>query len=102
MEAPSIKFATTAQVMGDHVRAAGLMVPGFRSPPQVIGFGRTVRRRKDGSVVVAVAIRNRPWPAVVSDMIEGVVVANQLAGADAARLRDDLWSVAAPALNAAA
>lgn len=94
MEAPSIKFAHAAQALGDHARSVGLTVPGFRSPPRVIGFGRTLRRRPDGSVVVAVAIKNRPWAAVVADMIEGVVAANALAGADAARVRDDLWGVA--------
>lgn len=98
MEAPSVKFAEAVRTLGDQARLAGLSAPGFRSPPRVVGFGRTVRHRPDGSVVVAVAIKNRPWVAVLSDMIEGIIVANHLAGADAARARDDLW--AADGLNA--
>lgn len=50
-----------------------------------------MRRRPDGSVVVAVALRERPWPAVLADMIEGVVVANGLVAAEAERCRSLLW-----------
>jgi len=38
-----------------------------------------------------VALKGRPWSAVVADMIEGVVVANGLRGAKADRARAALW-----------
>ena len=40
---------------------------------------------------MAVRLKGRPWSAVVSDMIEGVVVANGLTGAKADRARTALW-----------
>jgi hypothetical protein len=43
--------------------------------------------------VVAIRLRDRPWVAVLGDMIEGVIVANRLGGADATRARTALWSV---------
>jgi hypothetical protein len=39
-----------------------------------------------------VVVRDRPWVAVQADMIEGVVAANLLAGADADRARTALWN----------
>ncbi len=41
--------------------------------------------------MVAVRLRGRPWTAVVSDMIEGVVAANRLVGAEADGIRRALW-----------
>lgn len=41
---------------------------------------------------MAVAVRGRPWAAVVADMIEGVVVANHLTGAAADQCRTAMWS----------
>jgi hypothetical protein len=43
--------------------------------------------------VVAVRIRGRPWPVVLGDMIEGVIVANALPAPDATRLRTELWGL---------
>lgn len=40
---------------------------------------------------MAVRLGDRPLGAVVADMIEGVVVANDLTGGDATRLRTLLW-----------
>jgi hypothetical protein len=42
--------------------------------------------------VVSVKLRDRPWVAVLSDMIEGVVVTNRLVSPHADRLRAELWS----------
>ena len=41
---------------------------------------------------MAVRLRQRPWPAVLADMIEGVVVVNGLLGSAADELRHALWS----------
>ena len=51
---------------------------------------RTVRRHSQGAVV-AVQVKDRPWLAVLGDMIEGVVVANRLTPPQADRVRDQLW-----------
>ncbi|MCY3910215.1 MAG: hypothetical protein OXF99_01800 [bacterium] len=86
-----LAFAETVRQLGSAVRAQGLDMPSFRSPPREIGRRRTLARHTDGSVTVAVMVRNRLWVAVLADMIEGVVVANKLDGIDAEALRDQLW-----------
>jgi hypothetical protein len=67
----------------------------------MVGVDRTVRRR-GGHVTVSVRSRDRPWPSVVADMIEGVVVANGLVPARAGRVRADLWDAVTRAAEAAA
>ena len=90
MEATSLKFANAARSLGKAARLRDLVVPSFRSPPGIDGVHRTLRRRR-GVPSIAVRLRGRPWSAVVSDMIEGVVVANGLTGAKADRVRAALW-----------
>ena len=92
MEATSVRFAATARLLGRAARQEGLSVPGFRSPPRVPSSERTVRRSADGTATVAVRLRDRPWLAVIADMIEGVVVANELTGSSADQCRTALWS----------
>lgn len=91
MESPSLRFAATVRTIGQAARACGLVAPAFRSPPGIAGADRTVRRRRDGGVTVAVVVRGRPSQAVVADLIEGVIVANRLTGAEATRVRTRLW-----------
>lgn len=98
----SIEFAEAARFLSDQARGLGLLVPAFRSPPRVVGLTRTMRRRADGSVSVAIAFKNRPWSAVLSDMIEGIVATNGLTGPVAARARDDLWQAVELPMVAAA
>ena len=86
----TVHFMHAARLLAREARRRGLVAPGFRSPPRVVGAQRTVRRHAQGAVI-AVAIRNRPWGAVVADMIEGVVVATRLAPPVADRLRTELW-----------
>jgi hypothetical protein len=84
-------FSVVARRLADEARRRGLIVPGFRSPPRLAGVVRTVRRaRGNGAPVIAVARRGRPPLDVAGDMIDGVVVANGLAGDDARRLRREL------------
>jgi hypothetical protein len=92
MEATSFRFASAARTLGQVARQRGLTVPGFRSPPRLASAERTLRRRSDGGVTVAVRMRGRPWVAVLADMIEGVIVTNCLVGADATRARTALWA----------
>lgn len=90
----TVEFSQAARLLGREARRRQLVAPSFRCPPRVVGAQRTVRRHA-GGVVVAVQVRDRPWLAVLADMIEGVVVANQLQPPTADRLRTELWEVAA-------
>lgn len=92
MEQPSsLMFAATVRTLASAARSRGLVVPGFRSPPRVPGAERTVRRTADGRYTVAVVVKGRPYQAVVADMIEGVVIANELDGTESTRIRTWLW-----------
>jgi hypothetical protein len=91
VEGTALRFAEVARTLGGVARGHGLTMPAFRSPPRVAGVHRTVRRRR-GGVTVAVRLRERPWAAVVADMVEGVVVANDLRGPAADRARAALWA----------
>ena len=93
MEPTSLRFARLARTLGEAARAQGLRAPSYRSPPRLTGVSRSIVRRGPG-VTVAVALRDRPWGAVVADMVEGVVVANRLAGVAADRARAALWEAA--------
>lgn len=94
VEATAVLFATAARALGQAARRHGLVSPGFRSPPRLVDADRTLKRRADGWAVVAVRFRGRPWPAVLADMIDGVVAANGLRGADADHARAALWAAA--------
>jgi hypothetical protein len=87
--APPIRFAELARRIGAAARAAGLVVPAFRTPPRGSGASRTIRRLPGGPVV-AVRLRSRPSADVVADMVEGVIVANGLTSDAAGRVRDTL------------
>jgi hypothetical protein len=87
--APPIRFAELARRIGAAARAAGLVVPAFRTPPRRSGAARTIRRLPGGPVV-AVRLRSRPSADVVADMVEGVIVANGLTSDAAGRVRDTL------------
>jgi hypothetical protein len=101
MEPMSLRFARLARSLSEAARAQGLRAPTFRSPPRLAGVTRSIVRR--GPVVtVAVALRDRPWPAVVADMVEGVVAANRLRGVRADRARAELWGAVAEGSEVAA
>ena len=84
MASNNLRFAVAAKAISDEARAAGLVVPGFRSPPRLTGVDRSLRRRPGATPAVAVRVNGRPIDTVVADMVEGVLVANGL------RDRDDL------------
>ncbi len=91
--AASVRFAAAVQTLAAEVRRQGLVMPGFRSPPRPPGLHRTIRHFPDGTAVVAVRLRGRPFVAVATDMVEGVVVANQLGGSRATVARTALLAV---------
>lgn len=89
-----MRFAVTARLLADTARSAGLSVPAFKSPPRIDGVDRTIKRR-GRDVVVAVRVKGRPFGAVIADLVEGIVVANELEGPDAGRARSLLWDAIA-------
>jgi hypothetical protein len=84
-----VGFAQTARALAAGARAAGLLVPAFRTPPKRTDALRTIRKLPGGAVV-AVRVRDRPRAEVVGDMVEGVVQANGLSGEAATRMRTAL------------
>ena len=88
---PTVDFSRMARLVAAAARRHGWRAPSYRSPPRIVGAARTIRRRKGGAVV-AVQVRGRPRPAVVADLIEGVVVANALDPNEAGRARTELWA----------
>ena len=84
-----VGFAQTARALAAGARAAGLIVPAFRTPPKRSDAVRTIRKLPGGTVV-AVRVRDRPRAEVVGDMVEGVVRTNELSGEAATRLRTAL------------
>jgi hypothetical protein len=95
MQSSSIRFARAVQTLASTTRALGLLVPGFRSPPRLTGVQRSIKRW-DGGATVAVVVRDRPWPAVQADLIEGIVAANGLTGSAADGARAALWAALEP------
>jgi hypothetical protein len=91
---PTLRFAQVARRLGAAALEAGLTVPAFRSPPRADGVVRTIRRFPGGAVV-AVRMKGRPFPDVLADMVEGVVVVNRAEGDTAAQLRLLLTEAAA-------
>ncbi len=87
-----MQFAAVARLLNAESQRFGLDAPSFRSPPRVVGVDRTVRRREHGGVV-AVALRDRPFVAVLGDMIEGVIVVNRLVAPVADQVRTSLWAI---------
>jgi hypothetical protein len=83
----SLRFAAAVRALAFEARKLGLEVPGFRSPPRLAGADRSLRRRPGAAPAVAVRLVGRPFEQVVADMVEGVVVANGLAGPRAAEVR---------------
>lgn len=98
-ELSSVRFAAMARRLSDAARGSGIEAPGFRSPPRSPGLRRSIRRERDGSATVSVALRGRPGIAVIADMIDGVVAAASLTGVEAAAARDALWSAASGLLD---
>jgi hypothetical protein len=81
--------------MAAAARAAGLVAPAFRTPPRRREVERTIRRMP-GGVIIAVRLRGRPFAEVVADMVEGVIVANELRGGAATRVRSMLLAALEP------
>ncbi|MXZ96215.1 MAG: hypothetical protein F4Y99_09850 [Acidimicrobiaceae bacterium] len=86
----SLDFGTAARSLARAAHLRGLVVPVFASPPSRPDLHRSIRRR-NGSPVVSIRLGDRPRGAVLSDMIEGIVVANYLEDSKADLVRSALW-----------
>ena len=96
----TLRFAAAARSLGRAARLRGLEVPTFRSPPGLVDVQRSIRRRGT-TATISVVVRDRPWEAVLADMIEGEIVANRLGNCRADTIRSALWlAVADPAAAA--
>ena len=78
------EFAEVVRQLMAAATAAGMRMPSFRSPPRVAAAQRTIRWIDEDKAIVAVRRGDRHADAVVADMIDGVVAANRLSGAEAA------------------
>ena len=91
--APSVRFSVFARAITDAGKRLGLIVPSFRSPPHDGDLDRTLRRHSSGSIV-AVRVKDRPFGAVIADLVEGVIVCNRLTQREAGDVRNVLWDAA--------
>ncbi len=97
--ASAVQFSEAVRLVLAVARRAGLRPPVFRSPPRLDGVDRSIRRRPNGSVIVAVRRVGRPLAAVQADVVEGVVAANELVGEPADQFRHAAWARLAPSEN---
>jgi hypothetical protein len=91
-QATAIEFSETVRQVVTLARHQGLRPPVFRSPPRLAGVDRSIRRRPNGTVVVAVRRGGRPLAAIQSDVIDGVVAASELGATQADRFRRAAWA----------
>jgi hypothetical protein len=89
--ANAMQFALASRAIAREVASRGLLSPTFRCPPRLTGADRTLRRRPDGSVVIAIRVTGRPFPSVLHDMIDGVMAAQPTISDDPTSLRRGLW-----------
>ena len=100
----ALDFASAVRVIGATLHRMGFSAPVFRSPPRIVGVDRSIRRRTSegasegasASAVVAVRVKDRPWPAVVADLVEGAVAVHSLLSPEADRVRAALWAELEP------
>jgi hypothetical protein len=90
---PALQFAETVRTVSGLARRRGLRVPAFVSPPRSPALDRSIRRRPDGSATVAIRLTGRPFAAVQSDVIDGVLAANHAVDRRVAdRFRRAAWA----------
>ena len=96
----ALDFASAVRVIGATLQRMGFSAPVFRSPPRIVGVDRSIRRRTLEGVgtcaVVAVRVKDRPWHAVVADLVEGSVAVHSLVSPEADRVRGALWAELEP------
>lgn len=91
-------FVHLARTLQHEAARLGLTVPAFRSPCQVKGTHRSIRRRPNGTVIL-VDYRGRHEHAVAEDMIAGILAANEIDQADGDLFRSALWQATGQAVG---
>ncbi|MGA1436240.1 MAG: hypothetical protein ACO35F_02055 [Ilumatobacteraceae bacterium] len=102
----ALDLASAVRVIGSTLQRLGLSAPVFRSPPRIVGVDRSIRRPdREGSgasAVISVRVKDRPWPAVVADLVEGAVVVHSLDSPEADQVRRKLWADLEPLVTSGA
>lgn len=80
-------YADMAQQLSDLAKSGGLEPPVFQSPTRLANANRTIRRRKNGTAVIAINLLRRTVEDVQSDMIDGIITATSLDSDRAERFR---------------
>lgn len=80
-------YATMAKQLSDLAKSGGLEPPVFQSPTRLPNTDRTIRRRKNGTAVIAINLLRRTVEDVQSDMIDGIITATSLDTDRAERFR---------------
>lgn len=89
-ESYSINFLKVIRTLERIAGQRGFVAPSFRCPPPSAKFQRSLKKLKDDKVVVSIVVRDRPWLAVLADIVEGFVIANNSSEREP-ELRNLLW-----------
>lgn len=92
MAVTSYQFGVACRALAAVARDECWVVPSFRSPPNDPDVNRTIRHRPGAPPVVSVRLAGRDGRAVVGDLVEGVIAANQLDSEDVGLARWLLWA----------
>lgn len=95
MQSLTLRFSETVRILADRARRAGLDMPAVRSPPEHPDADRTIRRRDDGGITVCVRLKDRPFAAVIADLIDAILTTNDVAPGDQQPIRRDMWKALA-------
>ncbi len=100
MEVTSIEeFTSIARALQSECVRLRLLAPAFKGQTHLPGHDRTLRHTRANQVVVSVN-RWRSPHAVTTDLIAGVLRANDLEGEEADLIRAQLWLAAGIAVDA--
>lgn len=83
------RFSSLALALGAWARTHALLAPQYRSPPQLLGVTRSLRRVPNARPIVAVTLRGRGESEVVRDMVDGLLAVNPQPGPDGSDAGDD-------------
>ena len=75
-EPNALRYRDLVNLVVYEARRRGLLTPSYMCPPKSPHLDRSHRRTARGTLIVAVRVRDRARDEIVSDLIEGVVLAN--------------------------
>ena len=89
-ESYSIKFLKVIRTLERIAGQRGFVAPSFRCPPPSAKFQRSIKKLDNDKVTISIVARDRPWLAVLADIVEGFVIANSSSERES-ELRNLLW-----------